>query len=117
MSPRVELLVCAAISLYLILASAAYSSAHYTLGDQLPTRIGEEHAGGAPYNPTSGAGNGKTPLYHDVPTTGAEFGHAPGHIAFLLPGSLYVPPSDQVNYYSLSVRVITDFFECDLRRI
>jgi len=100
----VQQLVCTALSLYLILAPVAHVSAHYTLGAQLPTSIGEVNAGGLPISPTSGSGNGEL-QYHVPPTWG---GHVPGHIAFLMPGSLYIPPSDQNNYYSPDGAVLTD---------
>ena len=81
-----------------MLTSVAQVSAHYTLGDQLPTSIGESNAGGLPTT----NGNAR---FHQPP---AVEGHHPGHIAFVQPGSLYVPPSDQLNYYSPDGGVITE---------
>jgi len=74
------------------------------LGDQLPAKIGETNAGGLPINPSSGSGNGFNRFH--VPADWQ--GHVPGHIAFVQPGTLYVPPSDQANYYSPDGAVLTD---------
>ncbi|MBS7622325.1 carboxypeptidase regulatory-like domain-containing protein [Candidatus Bathyarchaeota archaeon] len=104
MNKRILATLCVTLFVLATLATVQQVSAHYTLGDQLPGSIGEVNAGGLPINPTSGAGNGEL-QFHTPPTWG---GHVPGHIAFLMPGSLYIPPSDQVNYYSPDGAVLTD---------
>jgi hypothetical protein len=76
------------------------------LGDQLTGTIGEVNAGGLPIDPTSGAGNNLGPQYHLGGP--AANGHVAGHMAFVRPGTLYVPPSDQFNYYSPDGAVLTD---------
>ncbi|MGQ9543430.1 MAG: carboxypeptidase-like regulatory domain-containing protein [Candidatus Bathyarchaeia archaeon] len=98
MSKRILATLCVTIFIISVLASVSQVSAHYTLGDQLPGSIGEQNAGGLPWT------NGKK-QYHTPPDWQ---GHVPGHIAYVLPGSLYVPPSDQVNYYSPNGSVIVD---------
>ncbi len=96
--------LCVTMFVLAALATVQQVAAHYTLGDQLPGKIGETTAGGLPVSPTNVAGNGQ-PRFHTPKDFG---GHAPGHIAFLLPGSLYVPPSDQRNYYSPDGAILTD---------
>jgi hypothetical protein len=96
--------LCVTIFVLSAIATVNTASAHYTLGKQLPNEIGETLAGGLPIQPTSGAGNGQ-PRFHTPPVLG---GHFPGHIAFVQPGSLYVPPSDQMNYYSPDGAVLVD---------
>jgi len=97
-------LLCIIAFMLATLADVQQVSAHYTLGDQLPASIGESNAGGLPINPSSGAGNGRN-QFHIPPDWQ---GHVPGHTAFIQPGSLYIPPSDQMNYYSPNGAVITE---------
>lgn len=112
MNKRILATLCVTIFVLSAIATVNQVSAHYTLGDQLPGSIGEQWAGGLEVQPTSGAGNGE-PRYH-VPPNGNDMafqswgGHVPGHIAFVRPGTLYVPPSDQFNYYSPDGAVLTD---------
>ncbi|MCW4043457.1 MAG: hypothetical protein NWE90_07015, partial [Candidatus Bathyarchaeota archaeon] len=112
MNKRILATLCVTIFVLSAIATVNQVSAHYTLGDQLAGQVGEVNAGGLPVQPTSGAGNG-LPRYH-VPPNGNNMafqswaGHVPGHIAFVRPGTLYVPPSDQFNYYSPDGAVLTD---------
>ena len=112
MNKRILATLCITIFALSAIATVNQVSAHYTLGDQLAGNIGETLAGGLPVQPTSGAGNG-LPRYH-VPPNGNNMafqswgGHVPGHISFVRPGTLYVPPSDQFNYYSPDGAVLTD---------
>jgi hypothetical protein len=112
LNKRILATLCVTIFVLATLATVQSVSAHYTLGDQLPTGIGETHAGGIEVSPTNGAGNGQ-PRFHVPPNWGnsvptADQNHIPGHQAFLLPGSLYIPPSDQRNYYSPDGAILTD---------
>ena len=104
MNKKILATLCVTIFVLATLATVQQVSAHYTLGDQLPTSIGEVNAGGLPINPSSGAGNGQS-RFHVPPTLA---GHVPGHQAFVQPGTLYIPPSDQLNYYSPDGAVLTD---------
>jgi hypothetical protein len=112
LNKRILATLCVTIFVLSAIATVNQVSAHYTLGEQLPGSIGETLAGGLPVQPTSGAGNGN-PRYH-IPANGWDMGnldwagHIPGHIAFARPGTLYVPPSDQFNYYSPDGAVLTD---------
>ncbi|MHA1951926.1 MAG: carboxypeptidase-like regulatory domain-containing protein [Candidatus Thorarchaeota archaeon] len=112
MNKRILATLCVTIFVLSAIATVNQVSAHYTLGAQLPGTLGEVNAGGLPVQPTSGAGNGQ-PRYH-IPENGWDManrdwaGHVPGHIAFVRPGTLYVPPSDQFNYYSPDGAVLTD---------
>ncbi len=116
MNKRILATLCVTIFVLATLATVQQVSAIYTLGDQLPNKIGESNAGGLPYNVTTGgAGNGyqQYPSQYQSPGTGFNAtaptgGHVPGHQAFVLPGSLYVPPSDQQQYYSPDGAVVTD---------
>ncbi|MCX6660667.1 MAG: carboxypeptidase-like regulatory domain-containing protein [Candidatus Bathyarchaeota archaeon] len=103
MNKKILATLCVTIFVLATLATVQQVSAHYTLGDQLPASIGEVNAGGLPVNPSSGAGNGQ-PRFH-LPSAG---GHVAGHQAFVQPGTLYIPPSDQINYYSPDGAVLTD---------
>jgi len=100
--------LCVTIFVLATLATVQQVSAHYTLGDQLPTSIGESNAGGIEKVLSSGAGNGK-PRFHVSPAISpTAAGHVSGHQAFVQPGTLYIPPSDQLNYYSPDGAVLTD---------
>jgi len=103
MNKRILATLCVTIFVLATIATVSQVSAHYTLGDQLPGNIGETNAGGLPIQPTNGAGNGN-PRFH----LADQGGHVPGHMAFVQPGGLYVPPSDQMNYYSPDGAVLVD---------
>ena len=96
----VQAALCVIIFLLATLAAMPQASAHYTLGGQLPGSIGEENAGGLPGLPHNFA------QFHLA--DGAASGHVAGHNAFVQPGSLYVPPSDQGTYYSPDGAVLTN---------
>jgi hypothetical protein len=96
--------LCVTIFVLSAIATVNQVSAHHTLGEQLPGSIGETLAGGLPVQPTSGAGNGFN-RFHIPPDWQ---GHVSGHIAFVMPGTLYIPPSDQFNYYSPDGSVLTN---------
>ena len=106
--------LCLAVFVLATAATVQQVSAIYTLGDQLPYSVGESNAGGLPLTPVNTEGNG-LPLYpsqYQSPGTGTNVtyptgGHVPGHQAFVLPGSLYIPPSDQQQYYSPDGAIIT----------
>ena len=101
MDKRILATLCVTIFMLATLATVPQVSAHYTLGEQNPGSIGEVNAGGLPVA-LGGLGPDR---FHQPPTLA---GHVAGHIAFVQPGSLYIPPSDQLNYYSPSGAVITD---------
>ncbi|MBS7629668.1 hypothetical protein KEJ23_06885, partial [Candidatus Bathyarchaeota archaeon] len=73
MSKRVLATLCVTLFIISVLASVSQVSAHYTLGDQLPDRIGEVNAGGLRWTNLQ-------PTTHIPPNWG---GHVPGHIAFV----------------------------------
>jgi len=113
LSKRILATLCVTIFLLATLATVNQVSAHYTLGNQnyypAPSpKIGEtdiaakKYSGGLPDYP------GAYPRFHLPATTDGQYGHKQGHIAFVQPGSLYVPPSDQANYYSPNGAIITD---------
>jgi len=104
MNKRILATLCVTIFVLATLATVQSVSAHYTLGEQNPGDIGEANAGGLPISPTNGGGNGFNRFH--VPADWQ--GHVPGHIAFVQPGTLYIPPSDQNNYYSPDGAVLTD---------
>jgi len=111
MDKRILATLCVTIFMLATLATVPQASAHYTLGNQdwkpnlTGGLIGET-------NITLGALSGGLPTYNTYAEThvadGLVSGHQPGHIAFATPGRLYVPPSDQVNYYSPEGAVITE---------
>lgn len=105
MSKRILATLCVTLFIISVLASVSQVSAHYTLGDQKSSKIGEENAGGLRWtnNHATTHTTASGPAYDTWP-----YGHVPGHIAFVQPGSLYVPPSDQVNYYSPNGSVLVD---------
>ncbi|MEM2982964.1 MAG: hypothetical protein QXH17_07350, partial [Candidatus Bathyarchaeia archaeon] len=110
MSKRILATLCVTLFIISVLASVSQVSAHYTLGDQTPKSIGETKeadgilSGGLPWVKSSLDGGNRK--YNHVPPDWE--GHVPGHIAYVLPGSLYVPPSDQYNYYSPNGSVLVD---------
>jgi len=108
LNKRILATLCVTIFVLSAIATVSQVSAHYTLGDQLTGSIGEVNAGGLPVDVTSGAGNNLGVQYHLGGADAAANGHVAGHIAFVRPGTLYVPPSDQNNYYSPDGAVLTD---------
>ncbi|KON28343.1 hypothetical protein AC481_01800, partial [miscellaneous Crenarchaeota group archaeon SMTZ-80] len=79
------------------------ASAHYTLGDQTPMGPGGS-MGGLPW--TNGFGRYSKPDNH---SDGIGYQIGDGHLAYVTPGSLYVPLSDQAaNYYSPNGSIMVD---------
>ena len=103
MNKKILATLCVTIFVLATLATVQQVSAHYTLGDQLPTSIGESNAGGLPT-----ALGGLGPLQFHNPIADGTASHKAGHVAFVQPGSLYIPPSDQINYYSPNGAVLTE---------
>ena len=116
---RILATLCVTIFILGTLATVSQVSAHYTLGSQkvtpgigetltsapgvvAPGATPEQLSGGLPVT-DEGAGNGF--LRFHPPDAG---GHHLGHIAFVQPGSLYIPPSDQPNYYSPEGAILTE---------
>lgn len=78
------------------------ASAHFTLGDQTTNGPGGS-MGGLPW--VNGIGRYSKPDNHSA---GIGYQTGDGHLAYVTPGSLYVPPNQQLNYYSPNGSVMVD---------
>jgi hypothetical protein len=78
------------------------ASAHFTLGDQTINGPGGS-MGGLPW--VNGFGRYSKPDNHSA---GIGYQTGDGHLAYVTPGSLYVPPNQQLNYYSPNGSVMVD---------
>ena len=75
------------------------ASAHFTLGDQTTNGPGGS-MGGLPWAPINSFGRYSKSDNHSA---GIGYQTGDGHLAYVTPGSLYMPISEQQNYYSPKV--------------